>query len=196
MITLMADAMKQIFGGDTDHNQASAVAQKIAALLGSRVTNDERIIIGQPYYPFKVSLHSKEFHCWLSISDVSYSFVATRRPKTPFVADFRVSLKEPDHVGGARIFAPRQSESVGVSVFSLPRCPDDALDDAFSSELLDVFKKIHLNRVLQFHFSPVHLDIIASVDSPEVCVSQALIFRELVILANQEAYERNKDLLG
>jgi hypothetical protein len=193
---LMADAIKQFFGRDTDHKQAYMVAQKIAELLGSRVTANEQIIIGQPYFPFKASLHTKEFQCFLFISDVSYCFTTKRRPKTPFAADFRISLKEPDRVGGARILVNKQSKAIGVNVFSLPRCPDDALDTAFSTGLLGILRKIQFNRVLQFHFSPVQLDVVASLDSPEFCVNQALIFRDLVVLANQEAYERNKSLLG
>lgn len=113
----------------------------------------------------------------------------------PFVEDFRVSLKKPDSVGGARILAPQISEAVGINLYGLPRCADDALDIAFASNpLLGLLRKINFNRVQQFNFSPVRLDVIASLDTPEFCVEQALIFRDLLALVNYEAFERNKSL--
>lgn len=172
------------------------VAQKVAALLKSKVLSNEQVIIGMPYCPFKVSFHTKEFRCLLFLSDVAYRCIATPRPNTPYAEDFRISFKEPDHVGGARVLAPGLSKAIGVSVFSLPRSPDDALDVAFSKGILSLLRKIQFNRVQWFHFSPVHLEVVASLDSPEFCASQALVFRELVSLANREAYERNKELLG
>ena len=192
----MVDPLKELFGGDTDDETARKFAERTAALVNSRVVTREKIIIGEPYCPFKVSFHTKAFHCFFFVSDASYCFTANRRPKTPFVEDFRVSLKEPDHVSGARVLAPELSKVIGVRVFRLPRSPDDAVDVAFSSGLLAILSKIQFNRVRQFHFSPVRLDVVASLDSPEFCVKQALVFQELMTLANREAYERNKDVLG
>jgi hypothetical protein len=192
----MVDVLKQLLARDTNQAEAHTVAQKIAALLGSRAASNEEVVAGEPYCPFKVSLHTKEFHCFLFISDVSYCFSANRRPKTPWVADFRVSLKKPDRVGGAKVFAPDLSKILGVKVYRLPRCPDDAVDIAFTTGLVGVLRQIQFNRVLQFHFTPVRLDIVASLDTPEFCVGQALVFRNLVTVANREAYERNKDALG
>jgi len=192
----MGDRLKELFGGDTDHETSRKFAEKIAALVNSRVLTHEKIIVGEPYCPFKVSFHTKAFHCAFFIADASYCFTANRRPKTPWVEDFRVSLKEPDHVAGARLLAPELSKMIGVRVFRLPRYPDDAVDLAFSAGLLGILRKIQFNRVLRFDFSPVRLDVVASLDSPEFCVKQALVFQELMTLANREAYERNKDMLG
>src|SRR5204862_7008288 len=127
----MVDVLKDLFGGDTDHQAARKFAKKIAALVNSRVLAHEKIIVDEPYCPFKVSFHTKAFHCFFLISDASYSFTAKRRPKTPWVEDFRVSLKEPDHLGGACVLASGLSKIIGVSVFCLPRSPDDAVDSAF-----------------------------------------------------------------
>ena len=80
---------------------------------------------------------------------------------------------------------------IGVKVFLLPRS-----SDAFSTGLLSILRRIQFNRVQQFHFSPIRLEVVASLDSPEFCVKQALLFQELMALANHEAYERNKELLG
>ena len=102
-----------------------------------------------------------------------------------------MSLKEPDLVGGARVLAPNLSKMIGVKVFLLPRS-----SDAFSTGLLSILRRIQFNRVQQFHFSPIRLEVVASLDSPEFCVKQALLFQELMALANHEAYERNKELLG
>jgi hypothetical protein len=85
---------------------------------------------------------------------------------------------------------------IGVPVFRLPRSPDDAIDVAISPGVLTILQKIQFNRIRRFHFSPVRLEVVASVDSPEFCVKQALAFRELVTLANEEAYERNKESLA
>ena len=192
----MGDLEKQLFGRDTDAKQASMAAQKVAALLKSKVLPNEKIIVGMPYCPFQVPFHTKEFRCLLFLSDVSYRCIATPRPNTPHAEDFRISFKEPDDVGGPRVLVPGLSKAIGVSVFSLPRSPDDALDIAFTTGVLSLLRKIQFNRVQWFHFSPVHLEVVASLDSPEVCASQALVFRALVSLANREAYERNKGLLG
>jgi hypothetical protein len=187
--------LKQIFDRDTDDRKALHFAQRIAALINSRVLPNNKVIVGEGYYPFKVSFHTKAFHCFVLVSDASYCFTANRRPKTPWVEGFRVSFKEPDSVSGVRILSHNLSELIGVKVFRLPRCPDDATDVAFSSALMPVLRKVQFNRVQQFHFSPTRLNVVASLDSPEFCVQQALIFQELVTLANQEAFERNKDAL-
>ena len=192
----MTDALKDIFGGDTDHKEAHTVASKIATLVGSRVVSNEEIVLGMPYCLFKVSLHTKQFHCFIFISDASYCFRAKAKPKTPWVSDFSISLKEPDPVGGARVFAPDLSKMIGVKVYCLPRCPADAVDIAFSTSMVGLLRQIQFNRVRAFHFTPVRLDVVASLDTPEFCVSQASIFRDLLTLANQEAYERNKEVLG
>jgi hypothetical protein len=105
-------------------------------------------------------------------------------------------LREPDHVSGARILAPELSKAIGVPAFRLPRSPDDAVDVALSPGLLTILAKIQFNRIRQFHFSPIRLDVVASVDSPEFCVKQGLAFRELVTLSNEEAHERNKERLA
>ena len=81
---------------------------------------------------------------------------------------------------------------IGVKVFLLPQ----SSGFTFSTGLLGILRRIQFNRVKQFHFSPVSLEVVASLDSPELCVKQALLFQELTALANHEAYERNKELLG
>jgi len=84
----MADAARKLLGKDTDRKQALTVAQKIAGHLKSKVTTNEKIIIGQPFCPFKVSLHTKEFDCFLFISDVSYYFAAKIKPDTRSLRTF------------------------------------------------------------------------------------------------------------
>jgi hypothetical protein len=126
----MVDVMKELFGGDTDHDAARKFAEKVAALANSRV------------------------------------------------------------------LSPELTKIIGVEVFRLPRSPEDAVDLAFTPKLVRILRRIQFNRVQRFLFSPVHLDVVASLDSPEFCVGQALVFQELMALANRQAYERNKDLLG
>jgi hypothetical protein len=46
LTTPMADTVRKLLGKDTDHRQALTVAQEIAALFKSRVTANEKIIIG------------------------------------------------------------------------------------------------------------------------------------------------------
>lgn len=196
----MDDALQEMFGGDTDLASARTSADRIAALVNSRVLPNSEIVIRadycEPHCPFKVSFHTKAFHCFFLVSDASYCFNANRRPKTPWVEDFRVSMKEPDHVGGTRILAAGLSKLIGVKVFCLPRSANDAVEVAFSTGILDLLRRIQFNRVQLFHFSPIRLDVVASLDSPESCVEQARLFQELVTLANREAYERNKNVLG
>jgi len=187
--------LKEVFGGDTDDERAGKFAGKIAALINSRVLPNNRVIVGEGYYPFKISFHTKAFHCFIFVSDASYCFAANRRPKTPWVEDFRINFKEPDPVSGVRVLSPKLSKLVGVKVFRLPRCPNDPTDVALSPPLMTILRKIQFNRIQQFHLSPTRLDVVASLDSPEFCVEQALLFQQLVALANQEAFERNKDAL-
>jgi hypothetical protein len=79
----VVDVLTALFGGDTDHESARKFAEQIAALVNSRVLTQDKIIIGEPYCPFKVSFHTKAFQCFFFVSDTSYCFRANPRPKTP-----------------------------------------------------------------------------------------------------------------
>lgn len=188
------DELTRLFSKNIDKEQARTVAQSIARLVGSTVLTNDQIIIGQPYCPFRVSYHNKAFYCFFYLSDVSYCFSAKPRPKTPWAEDFYVSLKEPGGKG-ARVYAPELSELLRVPVFRQPVGSSDVLDVAFSAELVSLFRRIQFNRVRVVEFSPVEVHVIASLDSAEFCVTQASIFKELLTLANKDAYERNKDFL-
>jgi hypothetical protein len=192
----MDEVLKELFGGDTNHNEARTTAENIATLLGSRVVENEQIVLGEPYAPFKLSCHTKEFHCFLFISDASYCFRAKRRPKTPWAEDFIVSFREPVLTRGVSFLEPDLSKMLGVRVFRQRVTSDDVVAVAFSKELLRILRRIQFNRVQQFEFSPIGLNVVASLDNPEFCARQVSLFCELVTMANKEAYERNKDFLG
>ena len=192
----MASVPKELFGQGIDHKRSRKIAHEVAALLGSKTVSNERIIIGEPYCPFKIPIHTKLFYCFVFISDTSWGFTANRRPKTAFVADFFVSLKAPAPHMGARVLVAGVSKRIGTGVFRQPFCPDDVIKTAFSTRLGGVLREIDFSRVSQFHFSPIQMSVIAPLDSPESCKKQAFVFRNLMTVANEEAYERNKDVLG
>jgi hypothetical protein len=192
----MDDALKDLFDSNTDLKHAREVAEKIASLVGSQAVANAQIVVNEPYCPFKVPFHNKQFHCFFWVSDAGYCFTAKRRPKTPWAEDFAVGIKEPYYSKGASILSPELSQLVGVSVFRQRICADDVVDVAFSSELLNLFAKVQFNRVRRMAFSPTALQVVASLDTPEFCVNQASYFRELVTCANRDAYQRNKKFLG
>jgi hypothetical protein len=192
----MTDVMKELFGGDTDHDQARRFAQDVAALLGSRVAVNESIILDEPYCPFKMSCHSREFHCFLFISDVAYRFTAKPRPKTPFAEDFIVSFKEPYPVSGVSFLEPKLSRMFGVSVFRQRSSSDDVVPTAFSKRIVSCLRKLPLKRMQRVRFSPVHLSVVGTFDSPRSCAKRVTPFHKLMAVANKEAQERNKEFLG
>jgi hypothetical protein len=51
--------LKKVFGGDTDNKRARKFAEKIAALVNSSVLPNNKVILGEGYYPFKIAFHTK-----------------------------------------------------------------------------------------------------------------------------------------
>jgi hypothetical protein len=192
----MRDVLKDIFGKDTDHARARQNAEEVAILLRTKVVSNDKFVIGEPFCPFKMSVHTKEFFCVVFISDVSYRFTANRRPRTHHIGDFFISLKFSDPQMGARISVEKAAKKLGVGVFRQPFCPERYIQKVFSGKLPEFLSKIDFSRISLFHISPVQLGVVGSLVSAEFCAAQALVFRELMTVTIQEAYERNKDALG
>lgn len=191
----MGDVLKEIFGKDTDHARARHNADEVAILLRSKVVSNDKFVIGEPFCPFKMSVHTKEFFCLVFMSDVSYRFTANRRPRTHHIGDFFVSIKFPAPHMGARISVEKVAKKVGVDVFRQPFCPDGYIHKVFSGRLLALLSKIDFKRISKFQISPVQLGVVGSFVSAEFCAAQALVFRELMTVTIEEAYERNREAL-
>jgi hypothetical protein len=127
---------------------------------------------------------------------VSYHFTANRRPKTPDIGDFFVSLKTPCQHMLADELVPKVAKQLGVPVFRQRFLKNKVIEQAFSSKRMrDTLRQVSFNRIQQFNLSPIQLDVVASVRPVEACVRDVSVFQTLMTVAIEEACEKYKDLL-
>jgi hypothetical protein len=194
----MAGIFQNIFGRSTDRKMAKELATEIARLLGSERKTNQRIIIGEPFCPYKIPMHTADFWCSLFVSDVSYVFSGNHRKPTAEIwkcVDFGVEMKTRcSGVLGA--FRPdkrllKVSEALGVDVFA-----DADADEGFIAKALlrePVFEKlrgIDFFPILEFNLCPLRLIARSSLQSADHCAKQAQLFRNLIVLLFQEARQR------
>jgi len=116
-----------ISGRDINLDDAKRLAKEIAALLGSEPKPNRKMVMGKPYSPYQIPIHTDEFYCFVKVSDRSYGFKAERRPKKGFVGDFFVSLKEPSGFMFATKFVPEAYTTLGVRVYRQPFATDEEI---------------------------------------------------------------------
>lgn len=191
------DILIKAFSDDIDNNVARQNAEQLAQLFGSSVTVNKQIILNEPFFPFKVSAHTKDFYCFVLLSDVSYCFTAKRRSRTPYICDFFVSLKAPTPHMSATARVPRVSEQLGVDVFRQVFAKNKEIEAVLSSKRLQgMLKRIDFSGISEFEFNPIQLTVISSLHSLESCRKQTLLFQSLMGIAIKEAYERHKHVEG
>ena len=69
---MLMNELGDTFDRDTDRKKARLLAQEIAVLLKSKVVRNPRVVLGEPFCPYKVPMHTREFYCSLFVSDVSF----------------------------------------------------------------------------------------------------------------------------
>jgi hypothetical protein len=190
------DLLKRAVGGDIDNEAARKKALELARLLESKVLPNQKIILNVGYWPFKIPVHTRDFYFFLFVSNVSYHLTANRRPKTPFIGDFFVSLKTPCPHMFADLRVPKVSKQLGISVFRQRFCKSTVIERAFAStRCRDVLRRVSLSRIQQCHLSPVQFSAIAPVEPLKETVREVSLFQALMTTVIEEARERYKDVL-
>jgi hypothetical protein len=87
---------------------------------------------------------------------------------------------------------PEVSSVMGVEVYTYrDNWPDGYFEQRLlSKSLLILFKKIDFGPVIEFELSPLHLRVTSSFRFTSHCVEQVQIFQELMVLAFEQAKER------
>lgn len=194
----MAGIFQNIFGRSTDRKMAKALATEIARLLSSERKTNQRIVIGEPFCPYKVPMHTADFWCSLFISDVSYVFSGNHRKPTAEIwkcADFGVELKT-RRSGTLSALRPdkrlvKMSKALGVDVFANADADEGFIAKALLSE--SIFKKlrgIDFCPILEFNLCPLRLVARSSLQSANHCAEQAQLFRDVIELLFQDARQR------
>jgi len=118
----VATLASKLLAPDIQTKLAKESAAQIATGVRSKVRANQRLIIDEPYCPYKISMHTKDFWCTIFVSDVSYNFTANHRRPTKAMwnlADFSVSLKAAKATSFYRPkVLPEISRVIGTKVFA------------------------------------------------------------------------------
>ncbi len=182
------DATGDIIKGltkDTDREQAWRLANDIARLLGGAVTHKERLILGEPFCPFQVSMPDRDFKCVLSVSDRSYSFEAEHRrgsKAVPKGGAFCAGLRAPiPHMFCTALHAGA-SQAVGVPVYTQPWTDAERLSVGLLKEpVLQILRRVDYAPLRRFFLSPVQLEVQSLLTSPSEAVAQVRLFKALIV---------------
>ena len=193
----MATLFSKLLAPDIQMKLAKESAVQIARGVGSKVNANQRVIIGEPYCPYKIPMHTKDFWGTVFVSDVSYNFTANHRRPTKAIwnlADYSVSLKDTKATSFSRPkLLPEISRVMGTKVYAWENRPEDYFKQRILSDRLkSIFKKIDFNLISEFVLCPLSLRVISSFRFAPQCAEQAQVFRELIVSAFEEAKERQQ----
>ena len=194
----MATLFLKLLAPDTQAKLAKESAVQIAKQFGAKPKSHSQVVLGEPFCPYKIPVHLKDFWCTIFVSDTSYIFTANhRRPNkaTWDVVDYHAQFKtaKSDSVFKA-ILLPITSKTVGTDVFTYYQKWSDAHHKTrlASKRLLPVLQKISFDSITEFKLCPIKLRVVSSFRFASDCVEQVQQFQQLMVVAFEEAIERQK----
>jgi len=150
-------------------------------------------VLNEPYCPFKIPIHSKQFYCFVFVSDVGCRFTAECRSARGDVGDssFFVSVLAPAPEMFAKIRVGGLSKKLGADVYRQPFSSDEEVEGALLSKgTWDLLPKVDFKVVSEFHLSPLQLGVTYSFQSATLCAERARLFRDLITVVFDEACAR------
>ncbi len=191
----MANTLKTLTR-DTDRTQAREIASEISKLVDSKVSSNQRLVIGEAFCPFKIPIHTKEFWCTLFVSDVSYVLSATHRRQTNSVlssATFCVNIKvQSEHMFATKRMA-EVSTAIGVPVYCQPWADAEEVMNCFLSDrVFQKLLKIDFAPLTELFISPIQLRAESSLLTSARCAEQARVLRDLVTSLFEECWRRRQ----
>jgi hypothetical protein len=190
----MTDVLQNAFSGEADRKVAEKNASDVAKVLGSKIEANKKIVLNDACYPFKIPIHSKQFHCFVFVSNVRCRFAANCRSPKGDVGNscFFVSVKAPAPHMFAKTRVDELSKKLGVEVYRQPFSSDEEVEGAFvSKRTWELLRKVDFNVVSEFHLSPIQLGVAYSFQSAALCAERALLFRDLITVIFEQACEES-----
>lgn len=187
------DVLQKAFGGDADPKVAKKNASEVAKLLGSKVVANKKVVLNESYCPFRIAIQSKQFRCFVFVSDVQCRFTAECLVPRSQVGNacFFVSLKIPAPEMFAKTRVGELSTKLGVDVYRQPFSSDGEVAGALlAKRTWDLLRRVDFNHVSQIRLSPIQLGVSYSFQSVTLCAQNALLFRDLISVVFEEAHEK------
>lgn len=158
-------------------------AQKIAALLDSKVVAHHKIIVGEAQCPYKVPFHTGDFWFTVLVSDCTCQFKGNHKrgygaPPSKFCVSFKAAW--PTMLTTTKLVS--LSHDLGVPVFTCEDKQEEVPADQMQADPLRTLFK-------QIDFSPVHLAFLnasqlwvwSEFTDASQCAGQARVFRDLLL---------------
>jgi hypothetical protein len=195
----MRGITQKLFGHATDRKLAKELATEIALLIGSKRVANQRYVIGKPFCPYKVAMHNNEFWCTVFVSDTSYYFTANHKCPTEEVCslqDLVIYVKTiPNYLGAPKCKRLANiSAALRVPVYAPSYADESHIQKVvFSESIFGLLREIDFYSISKCHIAQLQFSATSSLQSPEHCVAQAKLYRELLVLLFKDSQERHEN---
>ncbi len=167
-------------------------AAEIARLLDSKAVSYRRVTIGEPRCFYRVPFHAEDFWFKVLVSDTDFVFTGEHSRQRSFIVPFCASFKKGWLNLGTITHLPKLSAELGVSVYTQEHHTEATVSSLLlSSSVRKIFQRLNFVPIRLFFINSVQIHVISELVTPQYCVEQVRVMRELLLEVYLETHKPN-----